>query len=294
MFCAAPGVEGEGSLAADEESDNERSAADVARLGHRMRERRLRPPRQSRNSSAAGSPALPASRPASRIRRGVHGRSLTRGHSLAFSSRFPAIASAEATPKRKPLLCRERPRREALELDAAREAAHLARSSPSSRAALISARARVPLRGSPGRRRSCSSAAIRGRVGGGTSARDSAEDRKPPGLPGRLAPSRAAAAGAQRGRRARPALRGRGVRARARRGDGLRPAGDRLRAHGPAAIVADGSTRWLIPPDDEDALVDAVLAAANGHQERRARGRRAQTASRRYDWAEIAGRFASL
>ena len=66
------------------------------------------------------------------------------------------------------------------------------------------------------------------------------------------------------------------------------------RAHGPAALVADGSTGWLIAPDDEDALVDALLAAANNKQERRARGRRAQTASRRYDWAEIAARFASL
>jgi glycosyltransferase involved in cell wall biosynthesis len=66
------------------------------------------------------------------------------------------------------------------------------------------------------------------------------------------------------------------------------------RAHGPAAIVAHGSTGWLIRPDDEDALVHALLSAANGHQERRARGQRAQTASRRYDWAEIARRFASL
>ena len=37
-----------------------------------------------------------------------------------------------------------------------------------------------------------------------------------------------------------------------------------------------------------------LLAAANGQQERRARGRRAHTASRRYGWAEIAPRFASL
>ena len=66
------------------------------------------------------------------------------------------------------------------------------------------------------------------------------------------------------------------------------------RAHGPAAIVDLGSTGWLIAPDDEDALVDALLAAAIGYQERRARGRRAQTASRRYDWAEIAARFATL
>jgi glycosyltransferase involved in cell wall biosynthesis len=66
------------------------------------------------------------------------------------------------------------------------------------------------------------------------------------------------------------------------------------RAHGPAAIVAHGSTGWLIPPDDEDALVHALLAAASGHRERRARGRRAQTASRRYDWTQIAPRFAAL
>jgi glycosyltransferase involved in cell wall biosynthesis len=66
------------------------------------------------------------------------------------------------------------------------------------------------------------------------------------------------------------------------------------RAHGPAAIVADGRTGWLVRPDDEDALVDSLLAAANGQQERRARGRRAHTASRRYGWAEIAPRFASL
>jgi glycosyltransferase involved in cell wall biosynthesis len=66
------------------------------------------------------------------------------------------------------------------------------------------------------------------------------------------------------------------------------------RAHGPAAIVADRRTGWLIPPDDEDALVDALLAAVNNQNERRARGRRAQTASRRYGWAEIAPRFASL
>jgi glycosyltransferase involved in cell wall biosynthesis len=66
------------------------------------------------------------------------------------------------------------------------------------------------------------------------------------------------------------------------------------RAHGPAEIVTDRSTGWLIPPDDEDALVDALLAAATNQEERRTRGRRAQTESRRYDWAEIAPRFASL
>jgi len=65
-------------------------------------------------------------------------------------------------------------------------------------------------------------------------------------------------------------------------------------SHGPAAIVADGRTGWLIRPDDEEALVDALVGAARGEEERRARGRRAQTESRRYGWAEIARRFASL
>jgi glycosyltransferase involved in cell wall biosynthesis len=64
-------------------------------------------------------------------------------------------------------------------------------------------------------------------------------------------------------------------------------------AHGPAAIVTDRKTGWLVPPDDEDALVDALLAAHN-REDRLARGRRAQTDSRRYDWVEIAPRFASL
>ena len=44
----------------------------------------------------------------------------------------------------------------------------------------------------------------------------------------------------------------------------------------------------------EDALIAALVSAARGEEERRARGRRAQTDSRRYGWAEIARRFASL
>jgi len=66
------------------------------------------------------------------------------------------------------------------------------------------------------------------------------------------------------------------------------------RAHGPAAIVADGRTGWLIPPDDEEALVEVLVSAARDEDERRARGQRAQTDSRGYGWAEIARRFASL
>jgi phosphatidylinositol alpha 1,6-mannosyltransferase len=66
------------------------------------------------------------------------------------------------------------------------------------------------------------------------------------------------------------------------------------RAHGPAAIVADGKTGWLIQPDDEEALVEVLVSTARGEKERRARGQRAQTESRRYGWAEIARRFVSL
>jgi hypothetical protein len=65
------------------------------------------------------------------------------------------------------------------------------------------------------------------------------------------------------------------------------------RTPGPA-IVADRGTGWLVPPDDEEALVDVLLSAARGEEERRARGRRGQTESRGYGWAEIAPRFASL
>jgi glycosyltransferase involved in cell wall biosynthesis len=66
------------------------------------------------------------------------------------------------------------------------------------------------------------------------------------------------------------------------------------RTPGPAAIVADGRTGWLIRPDDEEALVEVLVNAARGQQERQARGRRAQTESRRYGWPGIARRFASL
>jgi glycosyltransferase involved in cell wall biosynthesis len=66
------------------------------------------------------------------------------------------------------------------------------------------------------------------------------------------------------------------------------------RAHGPAAIVADGRTGWLVPPDDEEALVDALVTAASDPEERRARGQRAHVESRRYAWPVVARRFAAL
>jgi glycosyltransferase involved in cell wall biosynthesis len=66
------------------------------------------------------------------------------------------------------------------------------------------------------------------------------------------------------------------------------------RAHGPAAIVADGRTGWLVPPDDEEALVDALVTAASDREERRALGERARAESRRYAWPLVARRFAAL
>jgi len=65
-------------------------------------------------------------------------------------------------------------------------------------------------------------------------------------------------------------------------------------SHGPAAIVADGKTGWLVPPDGVDALADALLAAASDREERRARGGRAYAESRRYAWPTIARSLASL
>jgi glycosyltransferase involved in cell wall biosynthesis len=65
-------------------------------------------------------------------------------------------------------------------------------------------------------------------------------------------------------------------------------------SHGPAAIVADGKTGWLVPPDDADALSDALVAAVSDREERRTRGQRAYAESRRYAWPTIARRLASL
>jgi glycosyltransferase involved in cell wall biosynthesis len=66
------------------------------------------------------------------------------------------------------------------------------------------------------------------------------------------------------------------------------------RAHGPAEIVDDGRTGWLVRPDDEGELVDALVAAAGDPRERRERGERAHAESRRYGWPVLARRFADL
>ena len=65
-------------------------------------------------------------------------------------------------------------------------------------------------------------------------------------------------------------------------------------AHGPATIIEDGEDGWLIPADDEDAMVEALVQAVNDPDERRRRGDKAYEASRaRYSWPaltkEVAG-----
>jgi glycosyltransferase involved in cell wall biosynthesis len=66
-------------------------------------------------------------------------------------------------------------------------------------------------------------------------------------------------------------------------------------AHGPATIVDDGQTGWLVPPDDEEALADAMVAAVNDDGERRRRGEAAyETARERYSWPALVERLARV
>ena len=60
-------------------------------------------------------------------------------------------------------------------------------------------------------------------------------------------------------------------------------------AHGPAEIVEDGHTGWLVEPDDEDALVEALVDAVNDDAKRARKGRVAYEESRgRYSWPALA------
>jgi glycosyltransferase involved in cell wall biosynthesis len=66
-------------------------------------------------------------------------------------------------------------------------------------------------------------------------------------------------------------------------------------AHGPAEIVDNGETGWLVPPDDEEALARAMVEAVNGDAERRRRGDRAYRAAReRYSWPALARGLAQV
>jgi glycosyltransferase involved in cell wall biosynthesis len=68
-----------------------------------------------------------------------------------------------------------------------------------------------------------------------------------------------------------------------------------VNAYGPAEIVDAGETGWLVPPDDEGALADALVEAVNGGAERRRRGERAYEVARgRYSWPALAGGLAQV
>jgi glycosyltransferase involved in cell wall biosynthesis len=66
-------------------------------------------------------------------------------------------------------------------------------------------------------------------------------------------------------------------------------------AHGPATIVEHGSTGWLVPPDDEDALRAALEEVVNDPGERRRRGEAAYREARaKYSWPALVERLARV
>jgi glycosyltransferase involved in cell wall biosynthesis len=66
-------------------------------------------------------------------------------------------------------------------------------------------------------------------------------------------------------------------------------------AFGPAEIVEDGRTGWLVPPDDEGALAGALVACIDDPPERARRGAAARaTALERWSWPALAGRLAGV
>jgi glycosyltransferase involved in cell wall biosynthesis len=65
--------------------------------------------------------------------------------------------------------------------------------------------------------------------------------------------------------------------------------------HGPATIVDDGETGLLVPPDDEDAMLDALVKIVVDGDERRRMGEAAYERSRaRYSWPALAERVARV
>ena len=68
-----------------------------------------------------------------------------------------------------------------------------------------------------------------------------------------------------------------------------------VRAFGPAEIVDDGRTGWLVPPDDVAALSAALLAAGTDAVERRRRGSAARAAALAgYSWPALVARVTAL
>jgi glycosyltransferase involved in cell wall biosynthesis len=64
---------------------------------------------------------------------------------------------------------------------------------------------------------------------------------------------------------------------------------------GPATIVADPETGWLVEPDDVEALARAISAAIDDDADRQRRGERAQVeAVERYSWSHLGGEMAEV
>jgi glycosyltransferase involved in cell wall biosynthesis len=64
---------------------------------------------------------------------------------------------------------------------------------------------------------------------------------------------------------------------------------------GPASIIDDGSTGWLVEPDDEDALARGIAEMIADPRERRRRGRLARGAAcERFSWTRIAAELGEL
>ena len=67
------------------------------------------------------------------------------------------------------------------------------------------------------------------------------------------------------------------------------------RSLGPAAIVEDGRTGWLVDPDDEEALVVALTEVVEDAHERERRGRAARLAAReRFTWSSAAAQLCAV
>src|SRR3954447_7605533 len=65
--------------------------------------------------------------------------------------------------------------------------------------------------------------------------------------------------------------------------------------YGPSEIVTDGDTGWLVEPDDEEGLADAMVDAVNQPEDRRRPGAAPRGAARaRYAWPALAERVAEV
>jgi len=68
-----------------------------------------------------------------------------------------------------------------------------------------------------------------------------------------------------------------------------------IRSLGPAAIIEDGRTGWLVKPDDEAALTAALTEVVQDARRRELRGRAARLAVReRFSWAGISAQLATV